>query len=239
MKSKKCFIICPISNEGSETRKRSDDLLNYIITPACENSGYKPERVDQVYHTDKIDSKIVEYLKNSELVIADVTEENANAFFELGYRMATGRPVIQIAEYGTKLPFDVMTTNTIFYSTTDLAKAEEAKQKLNATIKQISEQEEVLFKMSNIQDESNSNALSVEIMAILFQLQSSVTDIKETLKNNNSETITSIVKAMQNNQPQLSTDAALQMQLINSAFQNPEGMQKILEMVDKIPLKNR
>ena len=36
-----CFVVCPIGSEGSETRKRSDELLNYIIKPVCEKCGFE------------------------------------------------------------------------------------------------------------------------------------------------------------------------------------------------------
>ena len=236
MNEKKCFVVCPISSEGTTTRKRSDDLLKYIITPACESSGYTPVRVDQIYHTDKIDSKILEFLNNSELVIADVTEENANAFFELGYRMATGKPIIQIAEEGTKLPFDVITTNTIFYSTNDLGKAEASKQRLGDTIKHITEQSEALAKVSSTQE--NSDILPfAEILSTLYQIQNSIVDLKSTLNN---ETITSVVKAMHSIQPQSNSEASLQMQVLGTLLQSPDGLNnlmKLAEIADKLPSK--
>ena len=33
---RKCFVICPIGEEGTDVRINSDKLLKYIISPVCE-----------------------------------------------------------------------------------------------------------------------------------------------------------------------------------------------------------
>ena len=38
--SKKCFVVCPISDEQTDIRKRSDQLLKHIITPVCHACGF-------------------------------------------------------------------------------------------------------------------------------------------------------------------------------------------------------
>ena len=39
---KKCFIVSPIGDEGSEIRKRADQMFKYIIAPVCEETGFEP-----------------------------------------------------------------------------------------------------------------------------------------------------------------------------------------------------
>lgn len=48
------------------------------------------------------------------------------------------------------------------------------------------------------------------------------------MKSVSRDTIGTIIKSMQSNQPQVSSDTALQMQLINELLQNPVGFVKIL-----------
>ena len=43
---KKCFIVCPIGDEGSETRKRSDKLFKHVITPVCKECDFELTRND-------------------------------------------------------------------------------------------------------------------------------------------------------------------------------------------------
>lgn len=180
---KTCFIVCPISAEGTETRKRSDNLLEFILTPACEEHSYRPVRVDMDSHNEKIDTRIITHLKSADLVIADVTGHNPNVFFELGYRIATGKPTIQIAETGTNLPFDIYTTNTIFYSTTDIRKANEAKAKISALIKKISEQQEKLDKIkAGEYEEIDFVETLTDIHNCYFDIIDSIEDIKSMLE---------------------------------------------------------
>lgn len=91
---KKCFVVSPIGQEGSEVRKRAEQVCKYIILPICEDAGFEAIRVDKVNQADSITQTIIDYLINSELVIADITGHNPNAFYEIGYRSLMGRPMI-------------------------------------------------------------------------------------------------------------------------------------------------
>lgn len=62
-----------------------------------------------------INKQILELIYNSNLVIANLTSLNPNVMYELAFRHSTGKPVITIAERGTKIPFDVIDARTIFY----------------------------------------------------------------------------------------------------------------------------
>ena len=45
---KNCFVISPIGKEGSDIRKRSDLIFNYIIKPIVQEFGYEPIRADHI-----------------------------------------------------------------------------------------------------------------------------------------------------------------------------------------------
>ena len=126
MSDKVCFIISAIGESGTPTRERADKVYKYLIAPVCEDLGYKPSRVDHVNAVDNINETIINYLKTAHMVIADMTEHNPNAFYELGFRQALELPLVPIIESGGKLPFDVMMTRTTFYDT-DVSKIEESK----------------------------------------------------------------------------------------------------------------
>lgn len=126
MSDKVCFIISAIGESGTPTRERADKVYKNLIAPVCEDLGYKPIRVDHVNAVDNINETIINYLKTAHMVIADMTEHNPNAFYELGFRQALELPLVPIIESGGKLPFDVMMTRTTFYDT-DVSKIEESK----------------------------------------------------------------------------------------------------------------
>lgn len=133
MTEKICFIVTAIGESGTPTRERADNVYKYLIAPVCEDLGYKPVRVDHVNAVDNINASIINYLKTAPMVIADMTDHNPNAFYELGFRQALELPLVPIIRVGGNLPFDVMTTRTVFYDT-DVSKIDESKIDLKAKI---------------------------------------------------------------------------------------------------------
>lgn len=133
MTEKICFIVTAIGESGTPTRERADNVYKYLIAPVCEELGYKPVRVDHVNAVDNINETVINYLKTAPMVVADMTEHNPNAFYELGFRQALELPLVPIIKVGERLPFDVMMTRTVFYDT-DVAKIEESKENLRAKI---------------------------------------------------------------------------------------------------------
>ena len=73
------------------------------------------DRVDKIPEDFKITDKIVECIDRAAVVIADLTGEKPNVYYELGYARAKGKRIIQTAKKGTKLHFDVMEHNTILW----------------------------------------------------------------------------------------------------------------------------
>lgn len=118
-KSKKCFVIGPIGEADSTVRSDADDFMKYIVTPivTLPEFGYDPPiRADSLNEPGRITSQIVALLMEADLVIADLTTNNANVYYELSLRHAIGKPVIHMAASGTNLSFDVRDNRTIFYT---------------------------------------------------------------------------------------------------------------------------
>lgn len=74
--------------------KELDDAWLNGIRPALIETGYHPFRVDKVQHNGKIDDKIVAELRRSGLVIADFTNHRNGVYFEAGFGIGRGIPVI-------------------------------------------------------------------------------------------------------------------------------------------------
>lgn len=91
-----CFVISPIGTLGSETRKDADDVYNYVIRKAVEPLGYKTLRADDINESGLISPKIIEHLKQDDLVIAYLAENNPNVFFELAIRYVAKKSVHSI-----------------------------------------------------------------------------------------------------------------------------------------------
>lgn len=171
MTEKICFIVTAIGESGTPTRERADNVYKYLIAPVCEDLGYKPVRVDHVNAVDNINATIINYLKTAPMVIADMTDHNPNAFYELGFRQALELPLVPIIKVGERLPFDVMTTRTVFYDT-DVSKIEESKENLKSKIQSFKnfEMPESRIERSLTLDDLNDN-LTKKLNKILNLLE--------------------------------------------------------------------
>ncbi len=87
-----CFVVGPIGKDGSTERKHADLLLNAVIKHVLENEafGYKVKRADQDADPGMIGDRVITDVIKSSLVVADLTDLNPNAFYELGIRHSTG-----------------------------------------------------------------------------------------------------------------------------------------------------
>src|SRR5205085_11787640 len=86
-----------------------DKSYKNMIKPAAEAAGLICIRADEIVHSGLIDVPMYEQLLKADVVVADLSTSNKNAFYELGVRQAL-RPftTIIIAEDGIKtFPFDV------------------------------------------------------------------------------------------------------------------------------------
>lgn len=63
-----------------------------------------------------IDSQMIGLLLDADIVIADMSELNANAFYEMGIRHMAQKPIIHMFLRGTNIPFDVKPYRGIEFS---------------------------------------------------------------------------------------------------------------------------
>ena len=70
------------------------DTWEHGIKPAIEDAGYRPYRVDKEKHVDRIDAKIINEIRNSRFVVADVTLQRQGVYYEAGYAEGLGRKVM-------------------------------------------------------------------------------------------------------------------------------------------------
>ena len=109
---KTCFVVMGFGKKTDFETGRTLDLdrsYRNMIKPAVEAAGLKCIRADEIVHSGLIDVPMYEQLLNADVVVADLSTSNKNAFYELGVRHAL-RPytTVVIAEDGIKtFPFDV------------------------------------------------------------------------------------------------------------------------------------
>ncbi len=64
---------------------------------------------------EPIVQRIIEGIKTSAFVIADVSPLTPNVFYELGFAQGFGKQVIVTAKMGTQLPFDIKDVPVILW----------------------------------------------------------------------------------------------------------------------------
>ena len=127
-KMKTCFVITPIGDDNSDVRRHIDGIIDQVIEPAIGDK-YKIIVSHREFEIGSINDRIIRSIYDSDLVIANLTNTNPNVMFELAIRYSFGKPAIVIAEKGTKLPFDVIDQNTIFY-VNDLVGADDLRKEI-------------------------------------------------------------------------------------------------------------
>lgn len=114
VKEKTCFIVTPIGDDNTAIRRHIDGIIDQAIIPAI-GEMFQVKVAHRDYEIGSINDRVIQSVYNSDLVIANLTGLNPNVMFEIAIRYSFGKPAIVIAEKGTKLPFDIVDENTIFY----------------------------------------------------------------------------------------------------------------------------
>lgn len=86
------------------------------IDAAAVTVGLRAQRVKDVPGDYRITDQILRMIRSSRLVVADLTHERPNVYFELGYARGIGKTVITIVRSGSDPHFDVRDWTFLEYS---------------------------------------------------------------------------------------------------------------------------
>jgi len=109
-----CFVIQPF--DSGKFDKRFDD----VYKPAIEAAGLEAYRVDRDPTVEIPIEAIEDGIRSAAICLADITSDNPNVWYELGYAFAAGRPVIMVCSEERKekkYPFDIQHRTIINYQT--------------------------------------------------------------------------------------------------------------------------
>lgn len=86
------------------------------IKAAGKSVGLDVKRVKDVPGDYRITDQVIQMINSARLVVADLTHERPNVYFELGYARGLGKNVVTIARDGTNVHFDVKDWTYIPYT---------------------------------------------------------------------------------------------------------------------------
>jgi len=232
---KTCFVVSSIGSEKSDVRKNADQLFKHIIMPVCERCGFVAERVDQMNDADSITQKILDCLESADLVIADTTNHNPNVFYEMGFRKRTNKPIIHLRKNGENLPFDIAAIRTLEYDLTDLDSVDSIKDRLEKTINSFSYLSP--NETPNNSDDFVQTNVASPILPMLYQILDAISEVHIEIKNNNNNTLETVINTLQKSQPKISQEDAWMAQLLPAMLQNPSMLTQLMELGERFPSK--
>jgi hypothetical protein len=187
-----CFAIMPITTPPEVLARYGDDpshfirVARHIFKPAVEAAGFE-FRAPASTSSEIIQAEIIENLEKAELVLCDISQWNANVFFELGIRVALDRPVAMIKDSLTeKIPFDTAMLNCYTYdSSLDISRVEDQIPKLTTHINSAKHQtQNALWKFFGITQRAERPTPDDPVGAKLDLLLGEVTTIRNNLTMN-------------------------------------------------------
>jgi len=114
---KKCFVLSPIGKDGSPERETANKVLKHIIKKALPE--FQVLRADDDQNPGDITPQIVARILEADLIVADLSGQNPNVFYEMAIAHGYKKPTVHIRREGDTIPFDVKDIRTQSYDITD------------------------------------------------------------------------------------------------------------------------
>jgi hypothetical protein len=158
-----CFVIQPFDNGKFDKRYKD------TFKPAIEAAGLEAYRVDEddavIIPIETIEEKI----KAAAICIADITENNPNVWYEVGYALASNKVTILLCSderQGNSYPFDIRQRNVTQYKTESQSDFDFLKSTLTSKLKKMKEQQPIK-QINPLNDELNISGLSYQEVSFL------------------------------------------------------------------------
>lgn len=115
------FVVMPFGKKKGADGQPYDfnEIYRLLIKPALIEAGFDPFRADEETASGDILTDMFQELLLADLVISDLSIDNANAFYELGIRHALRkRGTVHIQAGRAYMPFDIFNVRTLQYHIT-------------------------------------------------------------------------------------------------------------------------
>jgi hypothetical protein len=103
-----CFVMMPFG-------AWFDRYYQEIYVPAIKEAGFEPIRADELFSTGSVVEQIWDQIEKAKILLADLSDKNANVFYELGLAHAARKPVVFTSSNVDDVPFDLRHLRVIIY----------------------------------------------------------------------------------------------------------------------------
>ena len=133
--------------DGGKFDKRFEE----VFSPAIKAAGLDPYRVDKDPGVEIPINDIEKGIREASLCFADITTDNPNVWFELGYAISANKPVVLVCstERTGKFPFDIQHRRIITYGSESRSDFDVLEGKIKERIGAILEKAETLQVISS------------------------------------------------------------------------------------------
>lgn len=158
-----CFVIQPF--DAGRFDKRFCD----VFSPAIRDADLDPYRVDLDPTTVVAIDAIEQGIRTSAICLADITTDNPNVWFELGFAIACGKSVVMVCsnERETKFPFDVQHRSIITYKTEAPSDFEDLRKKITGKLKALITKDHSLRTLASESEVAPVQGLTQQEMIVL------------------------------------------------------------------------
>lgn len=141
-----CFVMQPFDRDVFDQRYED------VIAPAIRDAGLEPYRVDQDPKVSIPIQDIEGGIREADICLAEITQDNPNVWFELGYAIACRKEVVLICskERTGRFPFDIQHRTIITYLTGSPRDFEKLRSEITQKVRAYLKKAETLTTVSEI-----------------------------------------------------------------------------------------
>ena len=166
-----CFVIQPFDKERYDQR--------YIDTfePAIKAAGFTPYRVDRDASVRIPIQNIEEEIRKSRICFAEITKDNPNVWYELGFAFANNKEVVMVTEERGSFPFDIQHRHIIVYKTNSKSDYEALEKQICDKLKALIAKDSSIEKIINNPVADSNGLTQSEITLMFILLENQVSDM--------------------------------------------------------------
>lgn len=159
----RCFVIQPFDNGKFDQRYQD------TFAPAIEAAGLNPYRIDRDPGTVIVIDDIERNIRDSKVCLADITTDNPNVWYEVGFALASRKDVVLLcsSEREGKFPFDIQHRVVLRYGIESASAWEKLKQGITERLNAIIARQAETATISDMSPERPTEGLSPHEIAAL------------------------------------------------------------------------